>query len=254
MSRNVWSVLGCLGLLQLSQPSYAYNTDIHRILTLEAVARSTLSSGAFVQDLGASAAGYTATDGTANLTLPLLISQGAHLEDEADPVSHPSETRRFCNHFFDPQFASFTGRGLDDFGGRGLPSPDWALEDRFTVTTVADGGSCNPATSPAQRPQDFSYRDALDAIYKALTYSDASARHQQFGRTFQILGQVVHHLQDTTAPVTVTAGTHQQVSLVTTITNYGSPGFSCTGNGNVFWNDRAGKHFVSGNPSWISIQ
>lgn len=59
---------------------------------------------------------------------------------------------------------------------------------------------------------------------------------------------------DTTAPVTVTAGTHQQVSLVTTITNYGSPGFSCTGNGSVFWNDRTGRHYVSGNPSWIAIQ
>ncbi|MFC4312633.1 hypothetical protein ACFPN2_26350 [Steroidobacter flavus] len=154
-----------------------------------------------MQDLGASAGGYTATDGTTNLSLAQLMAQGAHLEDEADPQVHPTETRRFCNHFFDPQFASFTGRGLDDFGGRGLPSPDWALEDRFTVTTVVDGGLCNSAgSSPSQRPQDFSYRDALDAMYKALTYSDAGVRSQQFGRTFQILGQVVHHLQDMAQP------------------------------------------------------
>lgn len=200
MNRNALSALACIGLIQASQSALAYNTGIHRLLTLEAVTKSTLSSPAFVQDLGATTEGYTATDGTANLSLQELMARGAMLEDEADPVLHPTETRRFCNHFFDPQFANFTGRGLDDYGGRGLPSPDWALEDRFTVTTIADGGSCNPITSPAQRPQDFSYRDALDAMWKALTSSSSSTRNQEFGRTFQTLGQVVHHLQDMAQP------------------------------------------------------
>ncbi|WP_129774620.1 phospholipase C/P1 nuclease family protein [Peristeroidobacter soli] len=59
---------------------------------------------------------------------------------------------------------------------------------------------------------------------------------------------------DTSSPVTVTAGTHQQVVLQTTITTWGTPGFTCSGNGSVFWNDRAGRHYLSGGTSWISIQ
>lgn len=54
--------------------------------------------------------------------------------------------------------------------------------------------------------------------------------------------------------VTVTAGSHQQYSLTTTITDSGTPGFSCSGDGRVYYTDRVGKNFLSGNTGWIEIR
>jgi len=60
-------------------------------------------------------------------------------------------------------------------------------------------------------------------------------------------------------PVTVTAGSHQLLQFATTVTNFGSPGFTCFSNGSpslgqFFYDDRAGRHTVSGNGAWIAIQ
>jgi hypothetical protein len=54
--------------------------------------------------------------------------------------------------------------------------------------------------------------------------------------------------------VTVTAGTHQQYSLVNTITQAGAPGFTCSGDGRPYYTDRGGKKFFPANSGWIAIQ
>lgn len=91
------------------------------------------------------------------------------------------ETRPF-NHFFDPQNG---GRPLTLLGVvLGATSPDWILEDRFDF-----GGK-----------QTFSYKDAKNLFYVALTEPNKDTRDRSLGRTFESLGHIVHHLQDMAQP------------------------------------------------------
>jgi hypothetical protein len=73
----------------------------------------------------------------------------------------------------------------------GKPSPDWVLEDNGEV----DG-------------QEFSYRNAREHFYKALTSPLLSDREENWGKLFQTLGQIIHHLQDMAQPQHVRNDAH----------------------------------------------
>ena len=98
----------------------------------------------------------------------------AAFEDDSFPTIRP------LRHFYNP----VTGEGLN------IPliptqssSPDWAL-----------------ALPGAVRGQRFSYWDARQSLLDALTKRTETERKAAFGRTFQTLGQVAHHLQDMAQP------------------------------------------------------
>ncbi len=106
-----------------------------------------------------------------------LFRDGARFEDDGV---------RSVNHFYDPRHFS------------GLPgvyvvtsSPYWALED------IGDFSM-----------QKFSYKDARQYFYDALTKPTNTERDQNFGLTFQTLGQVIHHLQDMAQPQHVRNDAH----------------------------------------------
>jgi hypothetical protein len=97
-------------------------------------------------------------------------------------------------HFYDPQHQ---GRGLTVAGVQlGPSSLDWVL--KRDAGTTATGSN------------HFTYQDAREAFYKALTRRDAGGansaadqardRAEQWAITFQTLGHVVHHLQDMAQP------------------------------------------------------
>jgi len=64
-----------------------------------------------------------------------------------------------------------------------MSSPDWALAAPGTVSA-----------------QEFSYWNARQSLFAALTEPTEVARKAAFGRTFETLGHVVHHLQDMAQP------------------------------------------------------
>lgn len=76
-------------------------------------------------------------------------------------------------------------------GQRGDTSPDWALEDRSDIAA-----------------QDFSYKDAKNLLYAALTNSARNERSRSLGKVFESLGHVIHHLQDMAQPQHVRNDTH----------------------------------------------
>ncbi|MCX4030495.1 hypothetical protein H0A36_26215 [Endozoicomonas sp. SM1973] len=133
---------------------------------------------------------YLAEDTQKHMAAFELLGEGAHIEDTKIDIGVYSNHRSLY-HFFDPQY-------VDDHGnrGRGMPqpirksisSPDWILEDRFTVD------------HPRHHVQRFSFRDAKDAYFRALTSQSKGERDQAMGHALQALGHVVHHLQDMAQP------------------------------------------------------
>ena len=103
-----------------------------------------------------------------------LFRDGAKFEDGFDCTD-----TRPRNHFYDP----LSGSGLKWGLITGAPSPDWALEDKGDVNG-----------------QEFSYKNARQYLYDALTAKSPAEHDKNFGLTFQTLGQIIHHLQDMAQP------------------------------------------------------
>lgn len=100
-----------------------------------------------------------------------LLEEGSVSEDDGI---------RPLNHFFDP----ISGLGVS---GLANPSPDWALEDRSEFTGLL-------------LDQRFSFRDARQDFFDALTWPKKSDRDALYGHLFRTLGHVVHHVQDMAQP------------------------------------------------------
>src|SRR5712691_6237006 len=102
-----------------------------------------------------------------------LITDGSRFEDTLSLF-------RSLNHFYNP----LNGQPLTLLGGSlGAKSPGWALAFPGTVSGL-----------------EFSYWNARQSLFDALTKPGETERSLAFGRTFQTLGQVIHQLQDMSPP------------------------------------------------------
>ncbi len=154
----------------------AYEVPTHEALSEQAAKKSTLNpqvDPSVVLNLGLQA---TSLDDTNQKfpnykdderTIRQLTQDGSAFEDNGF---------RALNHFYNP----LTGRAISSFGS---PSPDWALEDHGEI-----GG------------QNDSFFNARKFLLGALIKENEPVRKTLFGRTFQALGQVIHHLQDMAQP------------------------------------------------------
>lgn len=154
-----------------SLPARAYEPSTHAILSARAASDSVLTS--ILPDYGLGSLNDlfpSFTDGGLRLTVLGLIEEGARQEDTL-------ATLRPINHFYNPR----TGNGLS------LPlamsSPAWALAARDSSSS-----------------QNRSYWDARQYLFDALTKQSKTDRDESFGRAFQTLGHVIHHLQDMAQP------------------------------------------------------
>ena len=119
-----------------------------------------------------------------------LINQGVKDEDVGT---------RSRQHFYDPQQNG--GEGLTILGQNfGVPSPSWALEDTKQIPE-----------------QDFSYADAQNYLYSALTSPAKSDRDKKLGLVFESLGHVIHHLEDMSQPQHVRNDIHCDATPFTLI-------------------------------------
>jgi len=114
------------------------------------------------------------------MTVEDLIGFGSIFEDDRFPT-------QALRHFFNPR----TGKGIFlDGQERGEASPFW----------IIDGGTDN---------QPFSYKKARDYYYDALTNTLGPVdRRLSWGKTFQTLGHIIHHLQDMAQPQHVRNDVH----------------------------------------------
>lgn len=157
----------------------AYERETHADISRAAANASVLADNSYFGVLSGLGLNYPIADGVNQLfpnsnnvkkSILELIRDGARFEDDGTKPG---------NHFYN----SITGQGLSILGFNGNPSPDWALEDKAVIAG-----------------QDFSYKDARQYFYDALTKGSRQDRDQNFGLTFQTLGQVIHHIQDMAQP------------------------------------------------------
>ena len=126
-----------------------------------------------------------------------LIEDGTKFEDGTWDSSS-GFVLRYRNHFYDPVHDQGLSPGILDPGALAVcalkgceKSPDWALED-----------------SKEFDDQPFSYRDARAAMLLALTSEHKADRDVEWGKTFESLGHVIHHLQDMAQPQHVRNDSH----------------------------------------------
>jgi hypothetical protein len=138
---------------------------------------------------GSAQPNWTAAGGT-QLTIAEFIRYGACYEDEEEPF------QRSISHFYNPQDQG-AGAPL------GPSSLDWMLKR-------------NPGADTKSGTNHYTWMDARDSFYFALTSNTATAaaafndnnRRRHWGATFQSLGHIIHHLQDMAAPQHVRADYH----------------------------------------------
>lgn len=173
----------------VSDIAFAYNPLTHELMSQNATFKSKLDDTQYLFNLGLS---YGVDDEKQKFpntkeiekTILQLFRDGASFEDDSG---------RALNHFYDP----VSGKGLPLDVGR--TSPDWALEDKADILDIEDGVS---------DLQQYSYKEAREYLYKALTSADITLRDKNFGLTFQTLGQVIHHIQDMAQPQHSRLDTH----------------------------------------------
>jgi len=182
-------------LLVISTNAYTYEPATHQALSERAVERSILGDPskqllidfALIDDIGSSSPIFSTSTGIENQSVVQLIRFGADFEDDI-------ETERSLNHFYDPQ----NDRPLFAFGEtRGIASPDWSLGDVVDITDE----------------QEFSYRHANEYFRNAIVLSNKPERDQNWGLTFQSLGQIIHHIQDMAQPQHVRNDLHCNILI-----------------------------------------
>ncbi len=153
---------------------WAFELDTHERITREAFNRSAISDA--LRDLGIDPASRLSGGFLGGSHRPVdWLVEG--VRDEDATVS--AELARYRHHFYDP----INDRGLITSLVRGERAPDWALEDR------QEFGS-----------QAFSYRDAREAFLTAFTAPAPGDREPALARTFEMLGHVIHLIQDMASP------------------------------------------------------
>ena len=167
-----------LGLVLCSFAAQGYKEATHRVLTEAAASRSVLQLGPVLRDLGLTLDESTFPNSRNRpRNIIELLSDGAEFEDS---------WIRSPRHFYNP----INGQGLFLF----MSSPDWAL-----------------ALPDPAAEQQFSYWNARESFFKALTAPEGFMRKEAFGRMFETLGRVVHHLQDMAQPQHVRNDAHCEI-------------------------------------------
>jgi len=191
MKRTLLFILALI----LSSNASAYLRTTHIALSAEALRASVLADpvksklldyGLSTELYQVTVQGFKSTDGK-NRSIESLMKYGSYFEDD-------EETLRPLSHFYDPvNDIALNVPGMDlaaalvQLTGKNVvveKSPDWVTED----------GNINIVS------QDFSYKDAMNSFHLALTSTTDTERKQHWGKVFQTLGQMIHHMQDMSQP------------------------------------------------------
>lgn len=171
--------------------AWAYGVTTHEDMSENAAKASVLVQDLGVlQDLGIKDIRETFPNSNGSrVDIIELLRNGANFEDTLS-------AGRASNHFYNPLNGAPLTLGIK----LGSPSPDWALEDNGEITGILGFGK-----------QKFSYRDARQYFFDALTKGTKADRDKNFGLTFQTLGMVIHHVQDMAQPQHVRNDQHLEL-------------------------------------------
>ena len=189
MNAYLFRLIVLVCLLMMHQSAVAYKESTHIKFSEYAADNSILATEPMLLvDFGLAPYGtaeFVNSSSSDPMNLRDIIAFGSKFEDDGGSffqLINPFITKRSLRHFFDPQ----SGNGLAGFA----TSPDWALE-RNPAGAVLDFD--NPE-------QKYSYEDARKYFFAALTCQTAQCRKDNFSRTFQTIGHLIHHIQDMGQP------------------------------------------------------
>jgi hypothetical protein len=143
---------------------FAYETNVHEIITQNALAKSMIGSTSYLRQLG-----ITLDTEVNYIQLKRWLELGSKLEDN-------DLTMRWLNHFYDPT----TGKGLNTGGIIiwGEPSLQWGKNST----------------------NGWDWENARNYYHSALRSINRDSRESAFANTFRALGQVIHLVQDIAVP------------------------------------------------------
>jgi hypothetical protein len=176
---HFWA-LCLIGLM--TQQSLAYEQDTHRELSKSSSQQSVLAATTnnVLADLGLSTditllsqQKFPNSKGEMQSIIG-LIQDGADFEDNSI---------RSVQHFYDPVNDRSLQHPLLTIAGGTNKSPDWAIEDTGAISA-----------------QEYSYADAVEIFHQALTLPTKTERDAKWGKLFETLGHVIHHVQDMAQP------------------------------------------------------
>lgn len=162
--------IGLVGSLFSCPSIWAFEVSTHRQLAEKAieVMESELNTY-LVVNLGLEGGLNTSFNG---MTARAWMIEGSNFEDDFP---------RFNNHFHDPM-------SNDGLGGVFNSAIDWSLQ--------------------AIGEQKYSWNDAREYYFKALTSPTKAERDENWGKTFRALGQIMHLIQDMASPAHVRNDAH----------------------------------------------
>lgn len=183
-------VLAFILMFASAESALGYGIPTHQKMAGLAVTASTLSVPTTLQNLGLlplapdSSQQLFPTSQGISQTISGLVIFGVAYEDGRSPL-------QALRHFYNPvngQPLTVLPLVTPDITER---SPDWEIEDN------------------AEYDQQFySYEDAQQYFFDALTTPDHQTRSMKWGLMFQSLGHVIHHLQDMSQPQHVRNDAH----------------------------------------------
>lgn len=190
---------------------FSYEAAVHPLITQEAVIKSKLMQTNYLEEQ----LGFGWNKLFNGLTVKEWIERGSFLEDNPSLVDGEDKWIRAPRHFYDP-----------------TRSPG-----RFTDLTWIEAQFCGPDgqyTSALEWAWDrslpdadpYSWTDAQNYYYLALTSPSKEVRDQNFANTFKAIGQVLHLLQDMAVPAHVRNDNHLYIPPFER-TLYGSDHYEC---------------------------
>lgn len=161
-------------ILLFSPISLGYTSDTHQELSVISVNYSVLKKDpTYLTNLALppiDAISKFVNQNNDKRTIRELIRDGSRFEDDGV---------RAVNHFFDP----YNDRPLTIHPLPNFRSPDWILSD---IGSLDD--------------QEYSMRYANEYFYSALTLESDDQRNLNFGKLFETVGHMIHHIQDMAQP------------------------------------------------------
>ncbi|WP_454062958.1 hypothetical protein [Candidatus Nitrospira salsa] len=166
-------VLVIAGNMWFESPASGWERNTHRELTEKAIESVVPSLNTYLTDnLGLEGGINASFDG---MTATQWMIEGSDLEDgEGGSITRP------LNHFHE----SIQNKGLEIPVLGGISSIHWSLQ----AVGVQDG------------EDSYSWNDAREYYYKALTSKTKAERDWNWAKMFRALGQVMHLLQDSANP------------------------------------------------------
>ena len=173
-------------------------TPTHKDITNYAAENSILSEskGDYLSNLGFTDGLKEVLKWTKEKDVKYWLQEGSALEDEGNIWQTIMGNGRFNNHFHNP-LKEWESAGLDDYilflHYSGKSSLLWAQDGEEQSTWP--GG-------------DWSWKEARDRYYLALTSTTDTERQENFARTFRGLGHQMHLIQDKAVPAHVRNDAH----------------------------------------------